>query len=47
MGWWRMSSCRIMYIKYSIGNAKRFMAYEIIKRLEQANEQNILNYLPL
>ena len=28
-----------------IGNAKRFMAYEIIKRLEQANEQDTLNYL--
>ncbi len=28
-----------------MGNAKRFMAYEIIKRLEQADEQNILNYL--
>ena len=28
-----------------IGNAKRFMAYEIIKRLEQADEQNLLNYL--
>lgn len=27
------------------GNAKRFMAYEIIKRLEQANEQDTLNYL--
>ncbi|MEP7372053.1 MAG: hypothetical protein ABI675_01615 [Chitinophagaceae bacterium] len=28
-----------------IGNAKRFMAYEIIKRLEQANEREILSYL--
>ena len=28
-----------------IGNAKRFMAYEIIKRLEEADEQTILNYL--
>ncbi len=28
-----------------IGNAKRFMAYEIIKRLEEANKQDILNYL--
>jgi len=28
-----------------IGNAKRFMAYELIKRLEQANEQDTLNYL--
>ncbi len=28
-----------------IGNAKRFMAYEIIKRLEQAGEQSILTYL--
>jgi len=28
-----------------IGNAKRLMAYEIIKRLEQADEQTILNYL--
>ena len=28
-----------------IGNAKRFMAYEIIKRLEQAHEQDPLKYL--
>ena len=28
-----------------IGNAKRFMAYEIIKRLEQVNERDTLNYL--
>ena len=28
-----------------IGNAKRFMAYEIIKRLEQVHEQDTLNYL--
>jgi REP element-mobilizing transposase RayT len=28
-----------------IGITKRFMAYEIIKRLEQLNRQNILNYL--
>jgi putative transposase len=28
-----------------VGNAKRFMAYEIIKRLEQANERDTLNYL--
>ena len=28
-----------------IGNAKRFMAYEIIKRLKQANEQDTLNHL--
>ncbi len=29
----------------SIGNAKRFMAYEIIKRLEQLNRKDILDYL--
>ena len=28
-----------------IGNAKRFMAYEIIKRLKQLYEQDTLNYL--
>jgi hypothetical protein len=28
-----------------IGNAKRFIAYEIINRLKQADEQGILNYL--
>ena len=28
-----------------IGNGKRFMAYEIIKKLEQLNRQDILNYL--
>ncbi len=28
-----------------IGNGKRFMAYEIIKRLEQLNRQDILTYL--
>ncbi len=28
-----------------IGNAKRFMAYEIIKRPEQVHEQDTLNYL--
>jgi len=28
-----------------IGNGKRFMAYEIIKRLEQAGERDTLNYL--
>jgi len=28
-----------------IGNGKRFMAYEIIKRLEQANDLNLLQYL--
>ncbi len=28
-----------------IGNAKRFMAYEIVNRLKQADEQSILNYL--
>lgn len=28
-----------------IGNAKRFMAYEIIKRLEQLNREDILDYL--
>lgn len=28
-----------------IGNAKRFMAYEIIKRLELANDQYTLKYL--
>jgi len=28
-----------------IGNGKRFMAYEIIKRLEQLNREDILNYL--
>ena len=28
-----------------IGNAERLMAYEIIKRLEQSNEQDTLNYL--
>ena len=28
-----------------IGNAKRFMAYEIIKRLKQLNRQDILDDL--
>lgn len=28
-----------------IGNAKRFIAYEIVKRLTLANEHDILNYL--
>ena len=28
-----------------IGNAKRFMDYELIKRVKQANEQDTLNYL--
>jgi putative transposase len=28
-----------------ISNAKRFMAYEIIKRLQQVQKQDILNYL--
>ena len=28
-----------------IGNAKRFMAYEIIDRLEQIGEKDILDYL--
>src|SRR4029079_9645484 len=29
----------------TIGNAKRFMAYEIIKRLEEKNENNLLEQL--
>jgi REP element-mobilizing transposase RayT len=28
-----------------IGNGKRFIAYEIIKRLQQSGERNILNFL--
>ena len=28
-----------------IGNAKRFMAYELIKRLKQPYEQDTLNYI--
>jgi hypothetical protein len=28
-----------------IGNGKRFMAYEIIKRLEQGKRKDILDYL--
>ena len=28
-----------------IGNAKRFMAYELIKRLENANDHDTINHL--